>query len=350
MSPHVRPRLIDLHINWLLQYAAETTFFESSLYEDLRDRIGQVEGYLGATSAAILVCGRRAADWARQTDPWSALGDLLARYEAEFSGRLLLGPDDLARRREDRDGLCWGLLGVAGFDALIREPADLDRLPGLFTRGVRLYQPIAAAASPLGGSIEDGDDRGLTGLGRDFLAGLEAVVKAGKGPLALLDLSRMSPRAAEDSLTWIESDAGRARRLIPVHSHGPLPAEGVSGRSSLSRDSLRRLRALGGLVGLTPASTSDTEAFAHLIDAVAEIPFEGRPGTEGLAIGTASLDVERIPSGLGRVDDLVDWFLGRFLHPTAEQIIHGNTAALLERVIGGAGERSKSSSSEIEPA
>ena len=52
---------------------------------------------LSATSAAVPSCYRRAADWARQADPWAALGALIARVEAEFSGRLLIGPDDHAR-------------------------------------------------------------------------------------------------------------------------------------------------------------------------------------------------------------------------------------------------------------
>src|SRR5436305_9674385 len=132
------PRLIDLHTDWLLQYAPETTTFGPGLYEEVARRLGQADGYLQGTSAAVLSCYRRAEDWARQADPWAALGQLIARLEAEFPGRLLIGPDDLARCLDDRDGLCWGVIGIEGFDALVRAPADLARLPGLFARGVRL--------------------------------------------------------------------------------------------------------------------------------------------------------------------------------------------------------------------
>src|SRR5215210_7249184 len=136
------PRLIDLHTDWLLQYAPETTLFDPALYAGVSERLGQVEGYLSATGAAVLACYRNAEDWARQADPWAALGQLLTRNEAEFAGRLLIGPDDHGRWRDDPRGLCWGVIGVEGFDALVRTADDLDRLPRLVERGVRLFQPV----------------------------------------------------------------------------------------------------------------------------------------------------------------------------------------------------------------
>src|SRR4051794_17599820 len=128
-------RLIDLHTDWLLQYATETTVFDPALYERARGRVGQSEGYLQGTWAAVVSCYRSADDWATRRDPWDALGALLARVEAEFPGRLLIGPEDVARWLDDPGGLCWALIGVEGFDALVRGPDDLDRLPGLFERG-----------------------------------------------------------------------------------------------------------------------------------------------------------------------------------------------------------------------
>src|SRR5215210_5651507 len=150
------PRLIDLHADWLLQYAPETTLFDPGLYAGVSGRLGQAEGYLSATWAAVLACYRDAEDWARQADPWAALGGLITRIEAEFAGRLLIGPEDHGCWRDDARGLCWGVLGVEGFDALVRTPGDLDRLPRLFERGVRLFQPVSAPASVLGGSSAPG--------------------------------------------------------------------------------------------------------------------------------------------------------------------------------------------------
>jgi membrane dipeptidase len=172
-------RLIDLHVDWLLQYAQETTVFDSALYPGVPDRVGQLDGYLQSSRAAILACYRRGDDWASQTDPWAALGPLITRIEAEFPGRLLIGPDDFDRWRDDRDGLTWGMIGVEGFDALIRSPEDLDQLPRLFERGVRLFQPIHGVENRLGGSAvrtsaadrpgapEPADDGRRPGLVRD---------------------------------------------------------------------------------------------------------------------------------------------------------------------------------------
>ena len=116
-------------------------------------RLDQVDGYLTGTGIAVLTCGRRAGDWTQQPDAWKTLGEMIARYEAEFSGRLLIGPDDVTRwSAEPPDGIGWGILGIEGFDALVRASDDLDRLPGLFRRGVRVFQLVETEASALGGA------------------------------------------------------------------------------------------------------------------------------------------------------------------------------------------------------
>src|SRR5262249_34838880 len=101
------PWLIDLHCDWPLQYAGETTLFDPALYADVSDRVSQAQGYLTGTWAAVIACYRRADDLSRQPDPWRAFGDLIARDEAEFAGRLLIGPEDHARWVDEPDGLCW---------------------------------------------------------------------------------------------------------------------------------------------------------------------------------------------------------------------------------------------------
>ena len=214
-------RLIDLHTDWILQYATESTAFDPALYERVTNRLGQAEGYLQATSAAVLSCYRDADDWAGQADPWKALGDLIARIEAEFSGRLLMGSEDWRRWEDDPDGLCWGVLGVEGFDALIRKAGDLRRLAVLFERGVRLFQPVYTSTSILGGSSAPGDDRGLTDMGRAFLETL-AEVAGDAGPLPILDLAHLNPTACGAVLDWFEADDSRTGRLLPAYSHGAL--------------------------------------------------------------------------------------------------------------------------------
>src|SRR5512135_515613 len=213
-------RLIDLHTDWLLQYAPETTIFDPALCARISGRLGQAEGYLQGTWAAVLSCYRSADDWARQPDPWAALGALLTRIEAEFPGRLLIGPADVARWHDDPEGLCWGLIGIEGFDALVRGPGDLDRLPRLFERGARLFQPSYGPTGVLAGSSAEGDDRGLTDLGRAFLETLADLADDDGGARPLLDLAHLNPKAAGAVLSWFEADAGRSRRLLPVYSHG----------------------------------------------------------------------------------------------------------------------------------
>jgi hypothetical protein len=165
-------RLIDLHCNWAVQYACESSQYEAALYADIPSRLEQVDGYLTATATATLVCNRRAADWAKQVDPWHTLGEMIARYQAEFSGRLLHGFEDAARWKvEPPDGITWGMLGIHGLDFLVREQVDLDRLPSLFVRGMRVFQLVDSGSTVLGGAAVPGDDRGLTALEARCLTG-----------------------------------------------------------------------------------------------------------------------------------------------------------------------------------
>jgi membrane dipeptidase len=327
-------RLIDLHIDWLLQYAPETTVFDPALYTRVSARLGQAEGYLQGTWAAVLSCYRSADDWASQADPWAALGALLARIEAEFSGRLLIGPADVARWLDDPEGLCWGLIGIEGFDALVRGPDDIDRLPRLFERGVRLFQPVYGASNALGGSSADGDNRGLTDLGRAFLQTLADL--GGDGPRPLLDLAHMNPTAAAEVLAWLEADAGRLQRVLPVYSHGALCHEGFSTPRALTRDNLKRLRALGGVVGFSvgPPFYAAPEPLRAGIESAAAIPFLGQPGFEGLAIGTDFLGVDQTLPGLGHVAEVVAWLSSSFGPAESAALIQGNARRWLTQAVG----------------
>ncbi|MBV8232764.1 MAG: membrane dipeptidase [Planctomycetaceae bacterium] len=329
-------RLIDLHTDWLLQYAPEATVFDAALYPRVRARLGQSEGYLQGTWAAVLSCYRAEDDWARQADPWAALGQLLARVEAEFCGRLLFTAEDVGRWLDDPEGLCWGIVGVEGFDALVRSPGDLDRLAGLFTRGVRLFQPVYAASSVLGGSSTPGDERGLTDLGRAFLEALADLAAGPGGPCPVLDLAHLNPHAAAEALDWFEADDRRATRLIPVYSHGAPRHEGFATPRAITPENLRRLRALGGVVGFSvgPPFYDSAEALKAGIEAAAAVPFRGRPGFEGIAIGTDFLGVDQTLPGLGGVTGIVAWLSSSFDPVTAVALIQGNARQLLARIFG----------------
>lgn len=347
-QPPAPPRLIDLHTDWILQYAQETTVFDPALYPGVTARLGQAEGYLQGTWIAILSCYRKTEDWANQADPWAALGELLTRIEAEFSGRLLIGPDDLARCLDDPEGLCWALIGVEGFDALVREPGDLARLAPLFERGVRLFQPVYTATSVLAGSSAPGDDRGLTDLGRAFLETLVTLGTEPSGPRPLFDLAHLNPRAAAEALAWFEADPRRATRLIPVYSHGALRHDGYDSPRALTLENLTRLRALGGVVGFSvgPPFYDRADQLKTDIETAASIPFLGRSGFDGIAIGTDFLGVDQTLAGMGNVTEVVAWLTATFDTATATALIQGNARALVNRVVGAPGAESRRGLSE----
>ncbi len=324
-------RLIDLHCDWLLQYAGETTVFDPALYTGVEQRISQSAGYLQATSAAVLSCYRRAEDWARQPDPWKALGELITRLEAEFPGRLLIGPEDFGRWRNEPEGLCWGIIGVEGFDSLVREPHDLERLPALFDRGVRIFQPVYSENSALAGSSVRGDSRGLTDLGRAFL---QQLADLPPGPCAAIDIAHMNPTAASEVLDWFESNPSCSDRLIPIYSHGALSHDGFNTPRAITRENIARLRVLGGVIGLSvgPPFYQSKEAIKVDIEAVAELPYLGRAGFEGIAIGTDFLGVDQTLPGVNDVEAVVAWIQSAFPPQAAAAILSGNAAALMGRL------------------
>ncbi len=324
-------RLVDLHCDWLRQYAAEVTDVEGPPDPDLS----------GASAGSTATCSApRWRSWPARPRPRTGTTTIpgarsasLARYESEFTGRLIRDAADTARwRSSPTDGLCWGVLGVGGFDSLVRTADDLDRLPGLFGRGVRVFQPIRAAGGVLGGANEPGDDRGLTELGRAFLDRIAALAPSGEaGPRPILDLAGMSTMAMADTLRWYdEGPAGRERPLLVV-SHGTVGYRDLGDPSSPSSRHLAELRARGVILGLTPGlpGCETVDELKAVVDAIAAIPFEGRPGAEGLAIGADLLGIDRPIPGLDSARSLVRWLEKTFDRETAAAIVARNARRLL---------------------
>jgi membrane dipeptidase len=339
-------RVVDLHCDWLWQYAGETTLFEPSAYAEVPERLPALDGYLLGASAAILFCSRKPGDWSAQTDPWRALGDLVARYESEFAGRLLIGPDDVVRfGAKLADGLCWGTLGIGGLDFLVREPANLDRLAGAFARGVRVFQLVDCPENVLGGSAASGDERSLTRLGSAVLDRLlELAPPAGQSdPRPSLDLASLNAGTIAEVLNWFEQDKTRCERVVLLSSCGPhrglapkcLGTIGISADSVLN---LGRFRNLGGVIGLSPGPPAFTsaEALRQTIEAIAAIPYRGRAGYEGIGIGTNFFRLGELLPELGDVARLAEWLAQTFGPDDGRELGEHSARKLLARVAGGA--------------
>jgi membrane dipeptidase len=322
-------RLIDLHCTWALQYAGETTQYDPALYSEVPSRLGQLDGYLSGVSAALLACGRRPEDWARRASAWETLGEMIARYEAEFSGRLLLGPADAARwRDEPADALCWGVLAIEGLDFLVRTPDDLDRLPWLFARGVRVFQLLRSNASLLGGADSPGDDRGLTDLGRailERLANLDVPARI-RSAVPLLDIADLNGRSIGDVLSWFEADPSHGRRLVLARTRG----------GQLGKDHLKRFRALGGFLGLTvgPPHAASPAALREAIESAAELPLVTQPGYDGIGLATDFPNLEPGIVGLENPCRITEWLAREFPPVPAAAIAQQSAGNLLVRLIG----------------
>ncbi|MFO0961171.1 MAG: Zn-dependent dipeptidase, microsomal dipeptidase [Isosphaeraceae bacterium] len=325
------PRLVDLHIPWMLQYVGETTQNDPADYPPMAPRLGQVSGYLNTARAAFIPAARSARDWDRQADPWAALGLSIARIEAEFPGRILADRGDFGRWRDDPEGLTWAVLGIAGFDSIAREANDLDRLPGLVTRGARLFRPVERPGGSMGGAGFEGDDRGLTPLGADFLAALRQ--SAPEEGALLVDLSPMSPACRRDALDWFESDGSRADRLLPIFSPISIDPERPG---SLDEDGLRRLRALGGCLGLGAGLPyhDSSEDLRRSLERAAEFPFQGEPGPRGIGIATDFLGRDTVAEGLETAEAIARWLAGAFDAGRASAWGRGNGEEFIARICG----------------
>ncbi|QDV32646.1 Zn-dependent dipeptidase, microsomal dipeptidase [Tautonia plasticadhaerens] len=315
-------RLVDLAVEWLDQYAGESTVFEGEARPGIRDRLGQVEGYLSATEIAVVWFGPEAGD---RANPWGTAGDRMARVEAEFSGRLLAGPEDFGRLdAEPEGGLTWAVAGLRGVTGLLRTEEDRPRLGGLLDRGVRAFRLEGRVERPP--SAED--DRPLRDEERSAIGALAslAVANLAGASSPMVDLAGLPPRASGEALAWIESTGAP---LVPIVSLGGSAGGTIAG---LRPGDFDRLRSLGGVVGLGigRAFHPDAEALGRAIEAIS-----ARGGLDGVAIGTGYLGVEEPIAGLGTAGELLEWLAGRFDAVTAGGLASGAARAGIGRAVSG---------------
>ena len=101
-----------------------------------------------------------------------------------------------------------------------------------------------------------------------------------------------------------------------MYSHVPSTHPGFDGPRAIDLPNLTRLRALGGLIGLTPGMPfyQSGEEFKAAIEQVATIPFEGRVGYEAIAFACDFLGLDGTLPGLGDASAIREWASGNFDH------------------------------------
>ena len=180
-----------------------------------------------------------------------------------------------------------------------------------------------------------GDDRGLTELGLAFLDRLDAIASSHEtdGGRPVLDLAALNVWTTEEVLNWYESEPTRPDRLPLIRSHGTIGTPSRPVVTGLSSENLRRFRALGGIVGLSPGLPffDSPEDFREGIEAVATVPYRGLSGYLGIGIGTDYLNLEQTFPQLENVAAVVDWLTANLATEAAALLIRGNGSGLMLR-------------------
>ncbi len=245
-------RLIDLHVDWLLQYAPDSTAFDPRVIPGSRPAPAGRRLPADHPGGGHLVLPERR----RVGEPPRPLGRA-DRTDRPDRGRVLRPPPDRPRRlrplgrRQGRDDL------GRHRDRRVRRRRS-GRPPTC-----PASRPSSSAASgsssrstprpaPSAGSSAPGDDRGLLPLGREFLdALLAAVPERAAQPEGPPRPRPPQPARVRRSPRLVRGRPRRVDRLIPIYSHGTPVHDGFATPRALPIDHLRRLRALGGFVGIS---------------------------------------------------------------------------------------------------
>jgi microsomal dipeptidase-like Zn-dependent dipeptidase len=206
--------------------------------------------------------------------------------------RVIRSQADLARylaARRTRSGITAGLLSIEGAHALEGDPANVDVVADL---GVRMISPAHFFDTVFGGSAHGEEQYGLTDLGREMLARMEA-----RG--VILDVAHASARTIDDAL------ALATRPVVASHT-------GVRGvldnPRNLSDAHLDGIAATGGLVGIGfwPTACGGTDA-ASIARSIAYAV--GRIGAAHVALGSDWDGAVPVPFDAARIVCLTDALL-----------------------------------------
>jgi membrane dipeptidase len=226
------------------------------------------------------------------------------------------------------------MIGVEGFDFLVKSEADLAHLDRLIYRGVKVFQPSYTATGLLAGSSAEGDDRGLLDLGRRFLEQLAESTNR-QNVRVLVDLAHLNPRACGEVLGWLEQTASPG--LIPLYSHGIVAHSGFSTARAITIENLKRLRALGGWIGLgvTPPFIQNSGQLLAAIEATAALPWRGNKGYSGIGFGTDFMGIDETLPELSTAERVVEWAQKQLPAKVADALLWKNGQEMMEMVING---------------
>jgi membrane dipeptidase len=156
------------------------------------------------------------------------------------------------------------------------------------------------------------------------------------GPRPVVDLAGLNGPTTGEVLAWFEADAARHGRLLLVRSRGSIELPDHPAGTGMSGDNLSRFRALGGVIGLSVGlpEFSSTEGLQAGIEKAASVPFQRRPGYEGIGLGTDFLNLEQTLPGLETVAGVSGWLERSFSDAIARSLAQGNARDLLLRAAG----------------
>ena len=219
-----------------------------------------------------------------------------------------------AARAQSKIARTAGFIGVEGAHALEGNLANLDRL---YDAGVRMMAPTHFFDTEIGGSAHGTSHDGLTPLGREWVARMEA-------KKMVIDLAHASARTIEDVLKLA------TRPVVVSHT-------GVRGtcdnQRNLSDDQLRAISDRGGLIGIgvweTAVCGDDARAIAKAIAHAVNLA-----GIDHVALGSdfdgamaAPFDVAGMPQITQALLDI------GFDETKIERVMGGNVRRVLERLL-----------------
>lgn len=214
-----------------------------------------------------------------------------------------------AGRPQDKNGVA-AFLGIEGAQALSGDLKNLDRL---FDAGVRMMAPTHFFDTEIGGSAHGESGAGLSPLGRDWVARMEA-------KKMLIDLAHASPKTIDDVLRI-------ARRPVVV-SH-----TGVRGtcdnQRNLTDAQLAAISARGGVIGIgvweTAVCGDDARAIARAIAHAVNVA-----GFEHVALGSDFDGAVEAPFDVTGLVQITQALLDLGLDRTViEGVMGGNVRRLL---------------------